>query len=33
MTLISEQMLTHFVVKVLELVLGVEMTLYYGVMA
>lgn len=28
----SEQLLTHVIVKILELVLGVEMTLYQGVM-
>jgi|14BtaG_2_1085337.scaffolds.fasta_scaffold08944_7 hypothetical protein len=28
----SEQVLTHVIVKLLELVLGVEMTLYHGVM-
>jgi len=27
----SEQLLTHVIVKLLELVLGVEMTLYHGV--
>jgi len=28
----GEQLLTHFVVKLLEIILGVEMTLYQGVM-
>jgi hypothetical protein len=28
----SEELVTHFIVKLLELVLGVEMTLYQGVM-
>jgi hypothetical protein len=28
----SEELLTHVIVKLLELVLGVEMTLYQGVM-
>lgn len=28
----SEQILTHVIVRLLELVLGVEMTLYQGVM-
>ena len=28
----SEQLLTHVIVKLIELVLGVEMTLYHGVM-
>ena len=28
----GEQLLTHVIVKLLELVLGVEMTLYQGVM-
>ena len=29
----SEELVTHFIVKLLELVLGVEMTLYGSVMA
>jgi len=28
----SEELVTHIIVKLLELVLGVEMTLYHGVM-
>jgi len=28
----SEQLLTHVIVKLLEIILGVEMTLYHGVM-
>jgi len=28
----SEELVTHIIVKLLELVLGVEMTLYQGVM-
>jgi hypothetical protein len=28
----SEELVTHLIVKLLELVLGVEMTLYQGVM-